>query len=599
MIQRCPVGITTIMVAICLVLYAAGCKEATKPLLSSHAIQEVVKEVTSVQPNFRQLTPDRAGKRLAFMHAVENGRRLVIYDLLNNSQAEIPIRDELFQIFGWSPDDRFLAFADISEGQYRYKEREPQNEKRVWIYDSINNTVERLTTNSGVVEVGFAWLGTNASYHVGVTPIGKDYTQKFVGDWITRERRQVYNSVSEFTLLPGAEAAFFQNGSIRKCRIDEPRYPAIQSVTTFPDGSFDSMKWLRYSAEVDSFLFCGRPVSSNWKHLFKVDQKTGQTEQLTTCDTYNGQWLENGRGLAYIINDNNSFELALRPSSRFSSTNLFTDGCALNYTVAPDGIRVYITGSLGMEPQGLWEYRLTTGVLTNLVKGWMDGPKKAKWVEPQELRIQSVDGVKVPVFLYAPPDDVKESKKHWPREWPIIFYLPCSTWQAQKAFDIQAQSMANCGFYFAAVNYQGVDGYGRDYASNKGIDLQVRDVLAVRDYLARHFPVDKGNMFLSANSDSCAIAFQLVQRQPKAWRGALLDHPAPVFDQASQFSPLFIVSGDQDPSLPAISAFVKTIQQGPEVQLLVHTNCGHLNWKTREVGAMYAQALEFFLNKLD
>lgn len=65
---------------------------------------------------------------------------------------------------------------------------------------------------------------------------------------------------------------------------------------------------------------------------------------------------------------------------------------------------------------------------------------------------------------------------------------------------------ANGGFYYAAINYRGCDGYGRGYSELSDPVNAARDVLALREKLISEHPeIDRKNVFLEQRRRECGF----------------------------------------------------------------------------------------------
>ena len=577
--------------------------------VATATIEHVSEGIASAQPLFRSLVPDASGRKLAYIRAVGPGRRLFVLDAETLEVERIETTNEVSQVFGWSADGRHLAFAQVSPLMLDVSRRTGQFQNETWltVCDVGNGHIERATTNAGTVEGSFTWLSTNEFFFVS-KPIGKDYAEKFIGDWKRRTQRKVFNYINDFALTSSNAAAFVQKGNIRTCRIDATNYPPIVALSGFKEDDFDSLRWLRYDQTGEKFLFCARPRGSDWRYLFQFDPEGQKVAQLNTEDTYNGQWLGGG-GYAYVASRDNHFSIVVRTKDGSGDTNLFEHGSVVNYAAAPLGNRIFATASLGIEPQGIWEYNVKSGALRRVVDGWVRPPSAVRLVEPQEFRVKSEDGVQVPCFLFSPaaliaPESAARGSpsRSIGRRFPLVVYLPAPTWQFQRAFEPQSQLLANLGFYFLAVNYRGCDGYGRRY-SELGAGGAAADVLWAYRKVVETARVDQKNVFLLSDSGGGSLAFDLLWREAGLWRGAVLNHSSGRFVGAvgskPRPPPLLVISGDQDrflPSLRQFEAWAKT--NGVSMRLLVHTNCGHMNWKTAELAGLQKEVAAFFLGLL-
>jgi dipeptidyl aminopeptidase/acylaminoacyl peptidase len=433
----------------------------------------------------------------------------------------------------------------------------------------------------------------------------------------TRALERVSDSLHDFVKMSEQKAAYVKEKNIWTFELtpsgDVPKKwgrPRQEKVSDFKAGDFDSLRWLRYSPENGCFLFCARQKNSAWRYLFRFDPRNKELTQLTHEDTYNGQWVDGGRGFAYVGNTNNSFFLALRCSLPHGRTNIFTRGSVANYVIAETGDRVFATASLGIEPQGIWEYDLRTGDLRTVLPGTTRSNVVCRWVEPQECRTVSFDGLEIPYFMISPVRPMATNgiqvsttttigAKH-----PIIFYLPPQSYQFQRSFEARSQMMANLGFYFVAVNYRGCDGYGKAYSDLDDPTGAAKDVLAVVDEVCKLRSVDAGNMFLWTSSSGSAAAFELLAVAPERWRGAALISPTSWHDDArfrpKGFPALLFTTGDQDGALPSLQEF-KTwaANNGIEAKFVVVRDSGHITFNAAQVASNRKLVARFFIDHIE
>ena len=593
-----------------------GCDPPTARI-SERDYNAILDDVMGVDFVFRSPTPDPTSSRLAYVHAARQGRGLFILDLATLQRSEVPVTNEVTQVSGWSPDGRYLAF--IQAGQ-RAEQGKVTKEEWITLFDSREQTVRRLTDRAGVVESHFFWLSTNTFFFVsrGLT---MDYAEIFMGELESKSFKKVSNYRYELVVMGERLAGHLEKGNIFSLEIKPLKETdvgtnhgsrTVRQLSDFKPGDFDVIKWLRYSRETGRFLFCARPTNSTWRYLFQFDPATRELTQLNHEDTYNGQWLQGGTGFAYVGNTNNSFFLAVRPRDPAGQTNLFLRGSVVNYQVAPDGDHLFATASLGVEPQGLWEYNLTNRALRRVVDGLSVPFTVAQIIEPLECRVTSFDGLEIPCFWFRPARAgantssgarAENRSGGRPRQRPAVIFLSPRTGQFQRSFDARAELLANLGFHFVAVNYRGCDGYGRDYASLGNASDAAKDVLAVREHLVKDSGVDQRNIFLSSSSDGSVVAFELLASAPGLWRGAALENPtAPAFEgrlDPRRLPPIFFATGDQDGASPSLRRFQEWGRANDvEIQSVVYTNAGHITYKATERKDKLKRVSRFFLDHL-
>ena len=125
---------------------------------------------------------------------------------------------------------------------------------------------------------------------------------------------------------------------------------------------------------------------------------------MSSVDTYNGQWLHAGEGLAYVANEQNRFGLAVHPDEPDAATNLFLRGGVDNYTASQVSPSIYSTAAMGDEPLSLWEYKYQTRELRKLTG--TDVATAGKQVLPViEFQLLRADGTSIPCYRVDPPKD--------------------------------------------------------------------------------------------------------------------------------------------------------------------------------------------------
>lgn len=567
---------------------AAGCSRSEPaPKLTSPAIDEI----TAVQPGFRAPVPAPSGKYLAYIHAIGPGRRLYLYDLHAARTRMIPTTNEVTRIFGWSPDERYLAFAQ--QPPILVGTNNPADAEWLTVYDLENDSQQRADTNTDVIEEGATWLGPRSLFY-SLRHLDPDYPEKFIFDPVAQSRRKVFNSLTDFVLAGSNTAVFFKDGNLQSGPVDSPHYQTATAVSHFPPGRFDEFRWLQYRPETGTFLFCARATNSQWRCLYEFNPAAQELKQLTTRGTYNGQRL--GGGYAFVGNTNNEFYLALRPADPKLATNLFLGGSVVTYAAAADGGHIYAVASLKTEPPSLWIYNVNQRILRRLVPGLTRAWHAARLIEPRPKWTHSFDGLTIPYFIVPPADLLRNP--HSTNRYPVALYLPPPTWQFQRSFDLPAQCYANLDYWFLAVNYRGGDGYGHAYSQQHDTEAAAKDALVALGKLGAAPNVDLQRVVLIGESGGTQVLLELMQSQPKQWRAAVLRHaPAGTLADAglpATCPPLFLVVGDLEPSLNGIKDFRDIARTaGVHAELFVEYRTGHEVWGTDQIRDSMEAELDF------
>lgn len=355
-------------------------------------------------------------------------------------------------------------------------------------------------------------------------------------------------------------------------------------------------------------MFCARPEDSTWRYLFEFDPDTKALVQLSHEDTYNGQYIQNGRGYAYVGNPNNSFYLAVRPEDPEEHVDLFTQGSVVSYAASPDGNRLYVHAAQGDEPHGIWEYDLTTKQLRP-ISGVMQQPfEAAEVIAPEELRITSFDGKEIPAYFFTPPmalQSAKEEGGFFERrmKYPAVIYIPPNSAQMQRSYGPRSQLLANIGFYFLAVNYRGVDGYGRDYANSYDPPTAAKDILAAYDWLIENPNINRNNIFIFSMSGGTPICRELLATEPDLWRGIAIDKPGSLSIDP-RFIPrkmpkLFLITGGEDPAMPSVRRFADWAEKNDvDLQLEIYEDAAHITFDLESRKRSQKEVAEFYIRNV-
>lgn len=566
----------------------------------------ILDEMMSVEVISRPPVPSSSGELLVNIRNGRHGRGISLIDLKTLGKRSLDFSNDIRRVGGFSPNGRYLEFEQrpsqfrrvLKETQDRPLE-EDRDEAWVTLLDLKNFATMRVTTNREVNERSFIWLDYS-SYAFCSDSDDPEHQGIYVGSLTAKTTRKVGPLLGDIVRMTESKVAFIKNNNIHSFEMSSGiPGAAVNDLSDFPEGSYDLLRWLRYSPETQHFLFCARPTNSIWRYLFEYDPQTRTTKQLTDQDTYNGQWLTSG-GFAYVGNSNNNFYLAIRPREADKRTNLFIRGSVANYTVSSHGEKLYATAAQDIEPQALWEYNIDKQRLRQVTRGILHPLKASTLITPKEFRAKSFDGLEVPYFIF-PPRQRETDKKDRGRQSPVVIYIPPRTFQVQRVFDPRAEILANLGFYFVGVNYRGCDGYGSLYASKADAVDGAKDVLAVYREVMRNPLVDKENVFLMTSSYGSTITFEVLILAPDLWRAAAFMHPqAPSIERLPKnLPPLYLRTWKSDPHLHNLIKLKEWADSnGLEMILQGNTADEHIDYSTLNARERQDHIARFYIEHL-
>jgi len=582
---------------------------------------QVLDEVADVDVWIGSLTTDPLGETLAFSGGTKEGRKLTLIDLKTLEKKVVPTTNEVSFVFGWSPDGRYLAFDQVPYQPEKLQKTTPVYfESWLTLYDRQTGKLRRLTEDTSVMETPFYWL-PDGGYLICQRNLTNEVPVIYMGDLSVDKKKAVSIFVPDMAIISDTKLVYalksdFFLMDIKPLSKTETRQDlnkaTIQKISNFKTNGFNGVVWVRYNPAKSNFLFCARPKESEWRYLYQFDPTQQRLTQLSHEDTYNGQWLLDGTGFAYVVNTNNAFQLAIRSDDSALNTNLFDKGNVVLYKASSNGDKVYASAAIGAEPHGIWEYTITNRTLRKLTEG-TDKLVATRIVNPKEFWLKSFDGVEIPCFLFPPggeKGEVSTNKKsifnilYSKKKHPLVLYVPPTTSQFQRTFDAQSQMFANSGFYYATVNYRGCDGYGAGYSKLYDPTNAAKDVLALYDVVMERYPdIDPKNVFLVTSSAGMDVVSELLALRPGLWKAVGMDKcflPDEKRFAAARLPAMITIMGTQDPSFEQMQSFVAWAQTNHiDIKSVIHTNAGHITYSLSDRKDTLAQILDFFVGHIE
>jgi dipeptidyl aminopeptidase/acylaminoacyl peptidase len=330
-------------------------------------------------------------------------------------------------------------------------------------------------------------------------------------------------------------------------------------------------------------------------------------------------WVENveGYGTVYVLDT--------ETDERTELTEM--KGIAGGLEFSGEGTLVFTFTSSALPPD-IWTYEIAARVLEQVTFSTFAGIDKNLFVEPKLVRYPSFDGLKIPAFLYTPPD--------WDGG-PIPFVIHAHggpEGQFRPSFVRHFQYLILNGYGVLAPNIRGSSGYGRDYVmldDYKKRKDSIKDVYEAANWLiASGFAepgrvgikggsyggyvvlaalVDYPDMF-GAGIDNVGIAnFVTFLQNTAEYRRAIreaeygpLSDPefltsiSPLTNADRIKAPLLVVHGENDPRVPVGEArqIAEAVQaNGGTAELLIFPDEGHGAAKLSNRLTYYRRMVEF------
>ena len=507
-------GVGTILLII-LILGLRLNRLIAQPYLPRH-LDGIIRDVTS--PSSLLNIPPLCNTKetlLLYARSVDGGMGLYLANLTTSERKQIVLVPEtkmLPRFIGWSPDDRYLAFAATGE------KNKPN--QRIFVRDGASGLAQSSFDLPDPLEQA-SWLSTNSLI---LTARRKLYLYNFERDLenigpfgkpgLVQLRFDFPVASSSLQPIGGRAVAFDDGSNIWHLIISSGRLTQLTHLTNVTIGQLD------YSPENDAFLFslliAGRRADPS---LYRFDPRTNNvtsglaqfTDRFNFEHIYSGHWIAEGTGLAYA--GQNFIGITLKGGA--FHTNLFTQGYYRNFSVSPRGDKIFALASIVNEPLSIWAYDVNYGDLDSVVP-----PKErlefSQWAEPYQVDVARTNGGLL-AYSVLPPPHMSVGKKY-----PAVINL-----LGNNPYDSLPQFLANVGIISVSVRPKSSD------------DIKT----IINDLLNKQANVDPQRLYLVAQGVDGPMVRNLLSESSGPWRGVILLWPTefPMLQDHVPDSPQYLV----------------------------------------------------------
>lgn len=493
---------------------------------------------------------NNAGTALIYARTIEKGIGIFKVDLDTLARTQIAAggssyndRGKSARLFGWSPDDRYLAFSTI--------EKNDEN-RRVSICDGQSAKIVDAFEAPGSLLSG-GWLDNNSLFLF-------DNSRKLYL-YNLDENRQFGNfgakglvSLSELATGAGSlvqdsdhSIAYIEGGNLWTLSVG-----ARSALQLTHLEKFSISGGLSYCPATGKYLFSVTNGDSEQPILCQFDPRAGSSpvSPIDGCGNYQfkGQWIGNGDGVAYVGLDGNRYCVGIvtgdsafhtnlftappfDPDHGFVNQNVFPEGKQVvrSISVSPKGDKIYVVASIEYKPLSIWEYNIASRELRDIVP-INEKRVYSHFVEPVQASITSSNG-KTITYYYLPAARANPGKKY-----PAVIDT-----YSDLGFQPNSEFLANSGIYYVTVNP-----YGQGFPKSA---TTPEDALAVYKEILKNPNVDPKRIYLSGESLGTKTIASLLGQDPDIWRGAILLSPItfqPVSRDTKMVKSIFCSFGTED-----------------------------------------------------
>lgn len=297
-------------------------------------------------------------------------------------------------------------------------------------------------------------------------------------------------------------------------------------------------------------------------------------------------------------------------------------------TFSENGSHIAFTVGDSRHTPDIWVLSLEASELRRLTHSDQGVPPEAM-VEPELIRFESFDGLSIPAFVYR-PQKTEESKT------PVVIHIHGGPEdQFRPVYHALLQYLVHNGYSVVAPNVRGSSGYGKTYMALDDVEKRldsVKDIVALRDYLAQTSGMDVSKIVLYGGSYGGFMVLACMAFYPDLWAAGvdivgivnfvtflkntasyrralreaeygsldrdleLLEEISPINSIEKIKAPVLFIHGANDPRVPLSEteqAVARLRSAGKEVELLVYADEGHGIAKLQNKLDAYPKAVEF------
>ena len=489
-------------------------------------LMDIADELGSIAEFRDPPSPNHAGTRLLVAQDAQNGPGVFLCDLTTGAKKllfEEKQQDyfvQRFGLLGWSQDDSLFAY---------YRQSAPKiGAVDIVICDGNSGAVlSRISVSCWLSS--FAWLSPSNFVYLN------DMQDLFVYErdprygWdLAQFRKNVTNGkrfeAQCFTATSTNSVAWLVDGAIWSLDLasDSPVKTWESPTNTLVDFSF--------SLEIEKYLLNCTNQQGHFLYTFEPTNNSFNRFDQLVCPPQDSiikvAFVNQGRGYSYLSNHSDMISLFIKTNSSVQAVPLMGQGEIRTYTPGID--RLFIPGSQTNEPRAIWEYTVESGTLQCVVPASSRPIHYSKLVSPTVGVATNGFGNQFS-YHFWPPVNVAAGKKY-----PLILGATPYSWTPYP------QAAANLGYYFLTADRPG---WGSESAKQ-----WTGEVTALYALVAKNPQIDTNRILLYARSEETGSLSELIEQNPRLWKGAIIFDPGGALPDLSIQQPLdiLIVAGEED-----------------------------------------------------
>jgi hypothetical protein len=509
-------GVLCAVAAVLLLLGWRGLVWANRP---AHVL-DIARELGSIGQFKDDLYPNKSGTRLVYTQDTMSGAGLFFCNVATGKakllcelkESEFDWRR--FGMLGWSPDDSKFAYAL------------PATKDKIFICVGNAESGEimaKVEAPGNLAEL--AWLTTNSfAYLLAYYQVLAVVAQQPDGQWAeSRNFGLVYQGEGSARNLVATSpnSVAWSNGTNIWALDFHAATPKI-----IWHGTTNQLLAITYSREENELLL--NCTDETGQYLIRFDPaknwvasagRVGDLRQTIPHIT----WF-NGPRYACRRNDGGTNTFFIKRGVNTPPARLSWPGAVRTFALSGD--HLYVAGSVGGEPAGIYDYDASSGELRFVISSVKSPLHYAKSVSPIDGVLTNEQGRLISYHLWRPAAIALQKK------YPLIIGQTPYIWMP---FPQIAASQGYCFVFIERPDWFG------------GLENWSDDVMAVHHRLAEDPNVDTDRVFLYGASAETAYIGQLLEEKPDLWRGVITFSPSGLPNlSTTRVSSMLIVVGKEE-----------------------------------------------------
>jgi len=524
---------------------------------------------------------------LMYAQEVTNGVGVFLQDLKTLQRTQIRGMStmeiegkKIFRVFGWSPDDNYLAFAaatTVTNGGNTKKYQE------IVICDGSTGAIKKefnMDSSAPRPELGI-WVTTNSlailnySHRLMLFNLTEDRSFGPRGkEGLMQLQRLDSGSSYALTRVSDRVIAYVDRGNVWTLDLQTG---GAKQLTDFSDATIE---WLDYSPETAKFLFCmnhGGDVTNRFVYELRPGKASGAV-RLTDGYSLKGRWLRDGNGFACVRTEGEKSWLSIQSSNRDICTNVFAEGSIRAYGISSQGDKIFAVASLRYKAQSIWEYDIFNKTARDLLAQEERSASSSKIIMPVASSTTDKNGG-VCEYYFVPPARLVSNRKY-----PAVLDL-----YPVNRYDQNAQILANAGIFYVSASRLGLN----DWQAV----ARPEAILAIYEELLKNPNIDPKRIYISGRSFSTGAVKKMADYHAALWRGVILFSPDEFPEISANWTKppsFFIAIGNEDEA--RLQEGCKTLWQDASERLIparIHFEPTGHGFTTANYKTTYASVVNF------